>query len=118
MSAQVRTYTIIFAILLALMGATIFASFHHIGRFNLALTMLIATIKAVLVVLFFMHVWDSPRLTWLTAGGSVVWLLILLGLTFTDYGTRDWKPNPLGTHPVLLPELESPTPQPGKEAGH
>jgi len=50
----------------------------------------IAVFKATLVVLFFMHVKDSTRLTWAVVIGSVFWLAILLVLTFSDYLTRAW----------------------------
>jgi cytochrome c oxidase subunit 4 len=53
----------------------------------------IAGVKAALVLLFFMHLWDSPRLTWLIAFGSLLWLAIMLVLTFADYLTRDWLMN-------------------------
>jgi cytochrome c oxidase subunit 4 len=50
----------------------------------------IAAVKASLVLLFFMHLWYSPRLIWLVAFGSVLWVAILLALTFADYLTRGW----------------------------
>ena len=50
----------------------------------------IAAAKATLVLLFFMHLWHSPRLTWLVAFGSLLWLAIMLSLTFADYLTRGW----------------------------
>ena len=51
----------------------------------------IAVFKATLVVLFFMHVKYSTRLTWVVVVGSVFWLGILLALTMTDYLTRVWR---------------------------
>ena len=42
------------------------------------------------MVLFFMHVKYSSRLTWVVVIGSLFWLGILLTLTFSDYLTRDW----------------------------
>jgi len=47
--------------------------------------------KAVLVILFFMHVKYSTRLTWAVVVGSVFWLGILLVLTMSDYLTRAWR---------------------------
>jgi cytochrome c oxidase subunit 4 len=52
--------------------------------------LLIASVKALLVVLFFMHVRWSTRLTWVVAASGFVWLIILFGLTMTDYLTRGW----------------------------
>ncbi|PYR44907.1 MAG: hypothetical protein DMF95_21990 [Acidobacteria bacterium] len=47
--------------------------------------------QSVLVILFFMHVKYSPRLTWAVVIGSVFWLGILLVLTMGDYLTREWR---------------------------
>jgi len=48
----------------------------------------IAVTKAVLVILFFMHVKYSTRLTTLTAIGGFVWLVIMIGFTLNDYMSR------------------------------
>jgi cytochrome c oxidase subunit 4 len=50
----------------------------------------IAAAKATLVLLFFMHLLHSPRLIWLVVFGALVWLAIMLALTFADYLTRTW----------------------------
>ena len=71
-------------------GVTVFAAKQDLGRFNAAVALIIATIKAVLVVLFFMHVKDSSRLTKITVTAAIFWLGLLLGLTMTDYITRPW----------------------------
>jgi len=47
--------------------------------------------KAVLVVLFFMHVRQGTRLTWVVVLSGVFWLAILLFVTMSDYLTRGWK---------------------------
>ncbi len=52
--------------------------------------MLIAAAKGVLIILFFMHVKDGPKLTRVFAAAAFVWLLILLALTMTDYLSRNW----------------------------
>jgi hypothetical protein len=52
----------------------------------------IAVVKAVLVILYFMHVKDGTRLTWVFSGAAFVWLAIMFGLTLNDYVTRDWQP--------------------------
>jgi cytochrome c oxidase subunit 4 len=46
--------------------------------------------KALLVILFFMHVRWSTRLTWVVVASGFFWLLILFGLTMMDYLTRGW----------------------------
>ena len=53
--------------------------------------LVIAVVKATLVILFFMHVWHSTRLTWVVVGGGLFWLGILLALTLSDYLTRPWQ---------------------------
>jgi cytochrome c oxidase subunit 4 len=50
----------------------------------------IACTKALLVVLYFMHVRWSTRLTWVVAASGFFWLLILFGLTMADYVSRGW----------------------------
>jgi len=100
---SVRTYIIVFVLLLVLMGLTIAASTVHLGPFNLSVTLLIAFTKALLVVLFFMHVRYAPRLIWLCAGGSMVWLAILMGITWSDYATRNMTPNRLDDVRTTVP---------------
>src|SRR5258708_336599 len=85
-----RVYYTIFAILLLCTYLTVQAAFLDLGAMNTVVALGIATFKAVLVVLFFMHVKYSTRLTWAVVVGSVFWLGILLTLTMTDYLTRVW----------------------------
>lgn len=88
---SVRGYVTIFAILMALLVITVLAAFlPHLGYFNIAIAMFIAVIKATLVVLYFMHVRFSSRLTMVFVVSVLVWLLILFALTFNDYFTRTW----------------------------
>jgi cytochrome c oxidase subunit 4 len=62
-----------------------------LGWMNTPIALLIATIKAVLVILFFMHVIHSTRLTWVVVIASFLWLGVLFVLTFADYLTRIWQ---------------------------
>jgi cytochrome c oxidase subunit 4 len=57
---------------------------------NVILALTIAAVKAVLVVLFFMHVRESGPLTRLFVGAGLLWLLTLIGLTLTDFLSRTW----------------------------
>jgi cytochrome c oxidase subunit 4 len=52
--------------------------------------LLIATVKASLVVLFFMHLKYSPLLNRTVLLGGLFWLAIMIGLTMTDFATRGW----------------------------
>jgi cytochrome c oxidase subunit 4 len=85
-----RTYYLIFAALMLLTYVTVQVSVFDLGRLNTVAALGIAVFKAVLVALFFMHVKNSPRLTKLAVIGGLYWLLILLGLTLSDYMTRSW----------------------------
>jgi cytochrome c oxidase subunit 4 len=72
--------------------ATLLAAEVDLGVLNNFVMLLIACTKAALVVLFFMHVRWSTRLTWVVAASGFVWLLIMFGLTMQDYLTRGWVP--------------------------
>jgi cytochrome c oxidase subunit 4 len=86
-----RVYYIIFGILLLCTYLTVQIAFFDLGRLNTVAALVIAVFKAILVVLFFMHVKYSTRLTWAVALGSVFWLAILFVLTMGDYLTRGWR---------------------------
>jgi len=85
-----RIYYTIFAILLLCTYLTVQIAFVDLGRLNAVAALTIAVFKAVLVVLFFMHVRYSTRLTWVVVIAAVFWLMILLALTAGDYLTR-WR---------------------------
>lgn len=81
-------YVAIFAALLVLTGATVFVARIDLGVMNDVVALTIAVTKALLVLLFFMHIRYSTRLTALTAVAGFLWLAILIGITLTDYITR------------------------------
>src|SRR5262245_6580859 len=85
-----KVYYAIFAILMICTVLTVWIAFLDLGPLNTIAAMAIAVFKATLVVLFFMHVKYSTRLTWAVVLGSVFWLAILLAFTFADYLTRGW----------------------------
>ena len=87
----IRTYAGIFAALIALTALTIALSFVHLGALHTPVGLLIAVTKATLVTLFFMHLWHASRLSWLIAAAGVFWLVIMMGLTMSDYLTRSWS---------------------------
>jgi cytochrome c oxidase subunit IV len=86
----VGVYLLVFAALAAGTLLTWYASTINLGWANTPVALLIATIKAVLVILFFMHVIHSTRLTWVTIIAAFLWLGVLFVLTFSDYLTRGW----------------------------
>ena len=91
MSAHVvptRVYYAIFGILMICTALTVGIAFIDLGPFNVVAALTIAVFKATLVVLFFMHVKYSTRLTWAVVAGAIFFLFIMLALTFNDYLTR------------------------------
>jgi cytochrome c oxidase subunit 4 len=85
---MLRVYYAVFASLMVMTAITVGVAFLDLGAFNAVVALTIAVIKAVLVVLFFMHVRYSTKLTWLVVAAGVFWLGILLALTLSDYLTR------------------------------
>jgi cytochrome c oxidase subunit IV len=88
--ASVRTNITIYVLLLVLLLATVGAAYIPMGPLNFPLAMAIATTKAVLIVLFFMHALHSHRLTLVIAIASLLWLAIMISLTLSDYHSRGW----------------------------
>jgi cytochrome c oxidase subunit 4 len=84
-------YYLIFAALMVGTAVTVAVAFVDLGPLNAVVALTIAVAKATLVVLFFMHVRYSTRLTWAVVVGGIFWLGILLALTFSDYLTRSWR---------------------------
>jgi len=76
-----------------LTGLTVFVSFIELHNWNVVLALVIATIKATLVVLFFMHLYYSSKLTKVTLIAAIFFLFLLLALSMTDYLTRGWLTN-------------------------
>ena len=83
-------YIIIGGSLLVLTGITVGASYLELGIFNPIVAIAIACIKAVLVVLFFMHVKYSSKLTKLTVFCGLFTFMALIGMTLCDYFSRAW----------------------------
>ena len=84
----IRVYLMVFAILMVGTALTVWAAFVELGPFNDIVAMAIAATKATLVVLYFMHVRHSTRLTKITVVAGFLWLAILIALTLSDYFTR------------------------------
>ena len=83
-------YATIFVALLIGTAITIGASYIEMGPFNPVVALLIAVCKATLVVLYFMHVKYSSKLTKMTVGAGVFTFLILVGMSLSDYISRAW----------------------------
>lgn len=88
---SVKVYITIFLALLVGTVLTVVAAFLDFPwRFNTIIALTIATVKATLVVLYFMHVRYSSRLIWVIVAAALFWMAILFAFTFSDYLTRDW----------------------------
>ncbi|MEW6319530.1 MAG: cytochrome C oxidase subunit IV family protein [Acidobacteriota bacterium] len=87
-------YVGIFAALMVLTVVTVAVAYLDLGAFNKVVALGIATFKASLVVLYFMHVKYSSRLTKLVVVSSLFFLAILLALTMVDYASRGFTPMP------------------------
>ncbi len=85
-----KVYVVILISLLVGTALTVWASFWELGILNPVIALAIATAKMSLVVLYFMHVKYSTKLTKLTVGAGVFTFLILVGMTLADYWTRAW----------------------------
>lgn len=83
-------YYQVFAALLALTLLTVGVAYIDLGPLNIALALGIAICKALLVMLFFMHLRYGTHLLWIVAGAGVIWLGHLLLFTMIDYLTRGW----------------------------
>ena len=81
----------VYAALIVLTVMTVGIAFLELGeQAHLWVGLTIATAKATLVVLFFMHIWYSTRLTWMVALSGLLFLAILIGYAMTDYLSRGW----------------------------
>ncbi len=83
-------YYLVFLALVVGTALTVFVAKFDLGALNNIVMLTIACTKALLVVLFFMHVRWSTRLTWVVAAAGFFWLLILFSLTMSDYLSRGW----------------------------
>jgi cytochrome c oxidase subunit 4 len=85
---SVGTYVKILLALLVATGVTTAVSRVDLGPFSTVVALGIATVKMLLVALFFMHIRHSNKLTKLVVLGGLLWLGILMLLTMTDFATR------------------------------
>jgi len=83
-------YIVIFLTLLVCTALTVGASYVEMGVFNPIVAILIGVVKATLVVLFFMGVKYSTKLTMLTVFAGLFMFLTLIGMTLADYISRAW----------------------------
>jgi len=87
---KVKTFVAVWATLIVLTGATSAISYVELGDWNVVVALAIAVIKASLVVWVFMGVRYTTTLTRLFVVAGLVWLSIMMLITFSDYRTRNW----------------------------
>lgn len=83
-----RTYYTVFAALIALTLLTVGVSFLELGAWHTTVGVLIGVVKAMLVILFFMHLLHASKMSWLAVLAGLFWVGILMVLTLSDYLSR------------------------------
>ncbi len=86
--ASNRSNFTIFIALIVLLLATVAGAYLPLGFLHFPVAMAIATAKAVLIVLYFMHLKYSHRLTAVICAWSVLWLGVMVAMTLNDYLSR------------------------------
>ena len=104
-----KVYFLIFGSLLAMTALTTGVAYVDMGKWNTIVALIIACCKATLVVLFFMHLRWSTRLMRAVLVSALLWLAILIGLTTTDFFSRNWIPVPEGWKESLVVHPPAPT---------
>jgi cytochrome c oxidase subunit IV len=98
---SIKLYVTIFIALLLLTGLTTGVAYIDLGAFNTVAALAIAVLKMLLVILFFMHVKYSPKLTKLVIVAAFFWLGLLLTFTLSDVFSRSWTPVPQSWGPAI-----------------
>ena len=83
-----KTYAVVWIILMILTAVTVYVSYVDVGMFNIVVAMGVASIKATLVALFFMHLKFEDGITWGFALFPIGLLFLLIGMTIIDTFTR------------------------------
>jgi caa(3)-type oxidase subunit IV len=91
---SVRSYLVVFAILVGLTVATVAAAYLNFGVWRSLFVLAAAVVNASLIAWVFMGVRHSSTLVKLFVAGCIVWFSIMIIATFTDYTTRHWDYRP------------------------
>jgi cytochrome c oxidase subunit 4 len=83
-------YSMVFGTLLVFTGITVGAAFINLGVLNPIVALAIACTKAVIVILFFMHVKYQSKLIKMTVAAGFFTFLVLITMTLSDYMSRAW----------------------------
>jgi cytochrome c oxidase subunit IV len=87
---SLKIYFAVFATLIVFTAVTVAVAFYDLGPWNTIVAMGIAVTKATLVILYFMHVRYSDRLTRIVVASGFFWLAIMVVLILSDYLSRNW----------------------------
>jgi len=82
------SYFVVFLALMVGTAVTVAVTYVDLGAMNLVVALAIAVTKAMLVIMFFMHLKDSPKLMKVSFGAGFFFFLILVVITLSDYLTR------------------------------
>ena len=92
------TYAMIYVALLALTGTTVYVANHQdslrLERYEIPIALGIASVKTLLVGIFFMHLMHARPLVWLVMVLGVLFLGVMVTVVLTDYWTRGWVLSP------------------------
>ena len=83
-----KTYVIVWIVLMILTAVTVYVSYIDVGMFNIVVAMSVASVKAAVVALFFMHLKFEDGITWAFALFPLGLLFLLIGMTILDTFTR------------------------------
>ncbi|HXU67588.1 MAG TPA: cytochrome C oxidase subunit IV family protein, partial [Casimicrobiaceae bacterium] len=86
--AAVRTYVLVWVALMILLTLTLGSAYIPLGSLNTVINLGIAVAKALLVMLFFMHLRSGHPVLRIFASAGFFWLALLIGLSLTDFLTR------------------------------
>lgn len=91
-NVSVKSYVLAYVALLVLMLINIGIAFMNLGWVNMFIGVTIAVIQVAVLVLVLMQAYFEKPLIHIVMGGAILWFLILITLTFSDYITRNWLP--------------------------
>jgi cytochrome c oxidase subunit 4 len=97
LGAYIKVFVTLMVLLFATVGAYYLKFDEWFGEkwgfINTMIALIIATVKVALVMLVFMHLRHSTKLTWVIAGAGFIWLCIMITFTFADYLSREAIPD-------------------------
>jgi cytochrome c oxidase subunit 4 len=88
--SSVKEYLLVYVALMLLLALTLGTALIDLGPLNAIVNLGIASVKAYLVLMFFMHLKGDKSVTRVFASAGVFWLAILFTLTLADYVSRGW----------------------------